>query len=348
MRVTRLTKKSPLVRFLFISTLLLLWIIAGWNTKNADLESYEEYYRWNFSGDFFENLDVGFMYILSVFKDFGCTFKQFHIYIYLIYISFIGCFIYKVSKRPIFALFIYILLFFFRDCITLRNSLADIFLLLSLFAYTYKGLKYKNIYFVCGILLASSIHISFIAFLILLFSDVKLDYKWVLVFSLLCAYGAHGILSSIVSMDLFSSNALLQNKYEDYLTSSSWFSPIMASTTLLINYVLIKKTFNVKGYKEASREDFRMKKLLDISNILFLVIIFTTISMVTMRYFYNFFMFAYIFVYNRLFCENIHYSRKLKRARIFFWFAIMWVFLWLVCVSNVGMNIPVILSNNSF
>lgn len=341
-------KKSPLVVIPYIFLLLILWIISGWNTKNGDLDNYETLYGYNFSSDLLENLDVGFMYILSVFKDFDFSFQQFHIYIYLFYIGFIGWFIYNFSKRPILALSIYILLFFFRDCITLRNSLADIFLLLGLYAYTDKNLKFRNIYYILGILLAGSIHISFLAFLILLFCDIKIEYKWTLGLSLILAYAAHGILASIVSVGALSNNVGFQNKYQDYLESSSWFTPIMASITLLLNYFLIKKSLNIKENNERSVEDFRMQKLLNISNILFSIIIFTSISMVSMRYFYNFFMFAYIFIYNRLYCENIHFCKKLKQARILFLLSILWVFLWLVCFSNISANIPVILSNNNF
>ncbi|MDE6019491.1 MAG: EpsG family protein, partial [Ruminococcus sp.] len=265
-----------------------------------------------------------------------------------IYIGFIGLFIYKTSKKPIIALSIYILLFYFRDCITLRNSLADIFLLLALYAYTNKELKYQKLYFIIGIVLAGSFHISFLAFLVLLCSDIRINYKLVLILSLLMAYAAHGILGSIVSMDLFSDNVRFQNKYGDYLSSSSWFSPIVAAITLWLNYILVKKSLTVKVFNEESSNDFRIKRLLNISTILFGVIIFTSITMVTMRYFYNYFMFAYIFIYNRLYCENIKLTKKLKNARTMYWCVVIWVFLWLVCFSNISVNIPVILRNNSF
>lgn len=240
-------------------------------------------------------------------------------------------------------------MFFFRDCIFLRNSIADIFLILALYAYTCKDLKYKNIYFTIGILLASSIHVSFIFYLILLISNsIKISYKWILFVSLIMAYGAHTILGVVVSSDLFSNNIGFQNKYNDYMESSAWFTPIMATISLLLNYTLVKKTLMLNKTEKNSREHYRIQSLLNISNILFIVILFSSISMVVMRYFYNYFMFAYPFLFNRLYCDGFFNRRKLLEARIIFWCVVIWVFLWIVCLSNVNMNIPIILNNNSF
>jgi len=345
---TSFYKSSSLVKIFYIFILIILWIISGWNTKNGDLDNYELMYSYDFSADFFENLDVGFMYILSIFKGLGFSFQQFHVYIYFIYFLFVGWFIYKSSKKPVAAILVYILLFFFRDCITLRNSLSVIFLLLALYAYTRKGLKHKKIYFIVAILIASTIHVSFLAYLILLCSNNKINYKWLLCTSLGLAFVADTILSSVISLNLFSNNADFQNKYNDYLLGSSWFTPIMATATLLMNYNLTKKSLSLKGYGAASYSDYVIKSLLNISTILFVIVIFSSISMVAMRYFYNYFMFAYIFIFNRLYCEELPKSNKLTNTRICFWGTVAWVFLWLVYMSGVSMNIPIILNNNSF
>lgn len=336
------------ISLVYLAILAVLWILSGWNTKNGDLDNYELMYSYQFSADLKENLDVGFNYILSVFNDMGCTFAQFHIYIYLIYIGFIGWFIYSYSRKPLIGLATYALLFFFRDCITLRNTLAAAFLIAALLIYTNNQIKTRKVWFTVLILVASSIHVSFLLLLGLLFSGMKINYKWVFIGGLVFAYASHSILGAFVSLDIFSDNTGFQNKYDDYMSSSSWFSPIFVATTLLGNYIVTKRTLELREINDDSIEDQRLKHLLDISSILFVIIVFSSISMTVMRYFYNFFMFSNVFLYNRLYCEGLPWSNKLKHARIMYWGFVWWVFFWLVYMSNISMNIPIILHNNSF
>lgn len=339
---------SPTAKITYFLFLLILWVISGWNTKNADLDNYILMYSNNFSLDIKENLDVGFMYILSIFNDIGYTFDQFHICIYLLYLAFIGWYIYRYSGKPIVGLTTYVFLFFFRDCITLRNSLAAAFFIAALIIYTNNEIKSRKIWFAILILIASSIHISFLVLFGLLFSSMKINYKWVFIGGLFFAFASHSILGAFISMDFFSDNSEFQNKYDDYMSSSSWFSTIVISATLLANYIVTKKTLELVEFNKNDINHLRLKHLLEISSILFVIIVFSSISMTVMRFYYNYFMFANIFLYNRLYCEGLPVNNKLKKIRLMYWGFVWWIFYWLVYMSNISLNIPIILQYNSF
>ena len=96
---------STLISF-FI--LLFLWIIAGWNTDNADLENYRYMYESYSSLNFLEQSDVGYAFLAFIFKGFGCSFELYHIIIYLIMLLGLWFFLTKQSKSIFLVLIFYI------------------------------------------------------------------------------------------------------------------------------------------------------------------------------------------------------------------------------------------------
>ena len=150
-----------------------MWIIGGWNTDNGDFGNYEEMYNNDFLAMTLSSTpDYGFFLVLELFKTFGFTLIQARIFIYLVFILTLSYVIFKFCRRPVLALFLYFVVFYFRDVITLRNTVAMIFLLIGIVYLISENTKYKKIKYSVCILIASTIHISFLFYFILLFCDL--------------------------------------------------------------------------------------------------------------------------------------------------------------------------------
>ena len=121
--------------FLTIAAIMLIfvvmWLFAGWNVENADLDNYR--IRYDYSDyDTFKSLDIGFYYVLKFFYDFKLSFETFHIIIYGIGLLVLSTLTYKWSRWPVVVLLIYISYKYVRDVVEMRNFLASLMLLVTL------------------------------------------------------------------------------------------------------------------------------------------------------------------------------------------------------------------------
>ncbi len=200
--------------FLTIAAIMLIfvvmWLFAGWNVENADLDNYR--IRYDYSDyDTFKSLDIGFYYVLKFFYDFKLSFESFHIIIYGIGLLVLSTLTYKWSRWPVVVLLIYISYKYVRDVVEMRNFLASLMLLVTL---PFVGLKDKKdrCLLILGLFFSCTMHISFLPFWILLFvyRNTKIKQPWL--------YIAVFFVASFVFLSLADFSSLLgMERLEDKL-----------------------------------------------------------------------------------------------------------------------------------
>lgn len=162
-------KKSQI--FIFV-IFLISWFIFGWNTWNADYNTYLKIYNNLNNIVVFKSVEIGFAYFMSFCRFFGFSYNTF-LKIY----SFIGLFIiYNSTKYFIknysMVIILYLIYPFFIDVIQIRNFMSFAIILFGIRFLLNDSLKSKTKY-IMTILVASSFHLTSLYYLILLLTSIK-------------------------------------------------------------------------------------------------------------------------------------------------------------------------------
>lgn len=314
---------------------IIMWIIGGWNTDNGDFSNYEEMYTYDILAMTTSNTpDYGFFLILEGFKLLDLSLIQARIVIYFIFLTTLSFLIFKLSKRPILVVLLYFLTLYFRDVILLRNTVAMIFLYIGIYFYISQEYKHRKIIFFFMVLIATTIHISFLFYLVVLLADKNIKFGWIAWGSILLAFIGKPILSLFSSYIVSEENGQLQQKVGSMLESGSYFSLIICTIVVLLSVYMCKEAYRIVKIKSI----VSCKAILDINVIMSCILVLTSVTMSFIRMFYNILFFDYILVSNALF-----YRKKISFVQIL-WF--VWIYLWAFWMSNVSSNFSRILANN--
>lgn len=226
-------RKSFVTLVVFVVFLVFLWILAGWNTDNYDYNNYIVRYNHiqNYGFESFK-LDFGYDFLEYVFSVFGASFQEFRIWIYGIGLSVLGILIWKWSYYPIYALLFYICSHFLRDTVEVRNYLASLFVLITIWFYGRKGRR-KYLIITVLLFIGLTFHVAFLLYIPFVLIDYrKWNYWWLLILSLIMTLFARHMLSESVSLVEFEG---MDDKVSRFLSVSPTFALIVA---------VIKATFN--------------------------------------------------------------------------------------------------------
>lgn len=250
-------KHTSLTFWFFIAIIVFLWVLAGWNTYNFDYDNYSARYRYVQSGGFnLLKLDFGYDFVEYIFILLGATFEQFRIWIYGIGLLVIGKIIWKFSIHPIWVLLFYICTHYLRDVVEIRNFLASLFILWTIFYYGEKR-KVKRLLVVLLIFCAFSIHMSFILYIPFLLVDVRKWNYWMI--------GAACVVISLFAQELLSNSASLfavegmDDKINEFLSLSPTFAFLSAIVKIIVNGLTVSY-FHRKAIK-ASNDGVYINKL---------------------------------------------------------------------------------------
>lgn len=222
-------KKSKLISILI---LILVIILFGWNTENPDYENYLLKYN-SAAADILTSGDIGFGALCLLGNKLGLSFVEFKILLgILVYVFF-----YKIISRNTQYIAIvwtlYILNFFFLDVTQIRNFISFIIVALALDKFLASNGNFSDIIkYSFTVILASSIHISSIFFLLFLLAHSK-NLKWCIIVLL-------SIIVAILQHYLYDLLTGLQNKYNDYENTISLIAAICYSIVLILNYLYVK------------------------------------------------------------------------------------------------------------
>lgn len=155
-------KKS---NFLLALTLILMIVIIGFNSETLDNVNYIRHYNNIPLGIFSSNKsEFGFVWLMQLGNRLGLTWIQFKVVISLILVPLNFVSLKKFNNNLSLVYFLYLMHAFFMDAEQFRNFIA-----LSIFIYSFQHLVIrdkKNLFFyIVNILIATSIHNSYIFYL---------------------------------------------------------------------------------------------------------------------------------------------------------------------------------------
>lgn len=149
----------------FFVTLMLMWILLGWSSGNADYSIHlGRFNNYEQNSGFTEILYTALMRFAN---GLGFTYPQFLPVMTLWVILVIGL-LAKKSKAPAFVLALYMMFPICMDAVQVRYTFAGSVVLLGLYYLINEKSKYGEIVFASCIILATLLHISSIVFLLFL------------------------------------------------------------------------------------------------------------------------------------------------------------------------------------
>lgn len=161
-------RKSKVVTLML---LLYSWCIFGLNTNTPDYISYYQIFNGTYYG---KNIEIGFELINVFFRNLGLNFQQFRMIWALIYVGLIANFAKKVSGNPNCIISLMLICPILVDASAIRSSVAYLLVMNFSLLLRQQGWK-RRLLFICGVILASTIHISCVFFLIFLLENFTLS-----------------------------------------------------------------------------------------------------------------------------------------------------------------------------
>lgn len=229
-----LLKKNS--RFVFIAFIGLLWILFAFTMGNADYNNYKSIYE-NIDREFilqqyYEGLanESGFRLLYQLFHWIGFSYEMFLLIFSLAGLYLLSKVVWKYSMNPNVVMVLYLLHPFAIDTIQLRSFMAMAIVIYCL-QYLVDGDRWGIQKYLIGVLIASTIHVSAIFYVILIlikFFNVR-QCLW------LALLGIGGILFIYLNADFIAgmlSFAIPENKMRDWLSGDMKRSLISVVSTV--------------------------------------------------------------------------------------------------------------------
>lgn len=306
-------KKSKIISVLIFS---LMWILFGWNTKNADTAMYEGMYNIPLSKINFLKYEGGYDLLMYCGKYLGFNYQLFHIIIAGIVLLLFLRFFLIFSNVTAFSSICFFWFFFPLQFVIFRNFIALAIVLQGLIA-VFKNEKHNKLIFVFFVLLASTIHVSSLFYFIFLLAFQKDEIKilrvfiWVSVL-LLMTIAIHPYINSILYL-------FPKNKLEFYNTRFLVFfvySIIQISNLYVIKYFL---KFDSDSYNLATLRENTFIINMNIM-MLFLIVVYYEFA-VFIRILWNLSIVNVVFIANKSFLLDSNNTPKyLFLIYLLFWF----------------------------
>lgn len=228
-----LLKKNS--KFVFIALLGVLWILFAFTMGNTDYENYKVVYD-NIDREFilqyYKGLanESGFRLLYRIFFAMGFSYE-----VFLIVFAFVGLFllskvVWKYSMNPNVVMVLYFLHPFAIDSVQIRSFMA-VSIVLYFLQFLIDGKKWGTQKYLVGVLLATTIHVSSIFFVILVlikFFSVRQCF-W------LALIGVGGILFIYLNADFIAgmlSFIIPENKMQSWLSGDMTRSMISMISTV--------------------------------------------------------------------------------------------------------------------
>ncbi|WP_409025077.1 EpsG family protein [Flavobacterium sp.] len=313
-------KKS---KVLLVIVFVLMWLLFGFNFWNADYPMYQRLYNVPIDELVFFKFEGGYCFLMYFFKALDLNFQQFLISISGIILLLVFRFFFVFSHFPALLAVCFFWFFFPFEYVILRNFLAFAIVLQGLHCVL-KNERHYKLKFIFFVILASTIHISSIFYLIFLlaFREKELKIKTIsliVVCLLLLVSISHHFIFYILS--LYSKEKVLF-----YATGFPLF--FLYSSLLIINLILvfyIFKSVNCTQIEEGKRNNILILNC----NILmlFLIVVFYELG-VFVRILFNISIVNAVFIINILFVNNS--KIKLKLAYFCYLLILFFIFIFLV------------------
>lgn len=152
-------------KFISVSLFLLLVILMGTNTNNPDYFVYKDYFNLTRSIN-----DFGFMFLIRLFNSLNISYEHFRLILAFIGLLLINITVKKSTNNNSLFYLLYFIYPFFIDVVQIRNFIAYAIVLYAI-TYLIEGTKNGKTKFAALVLIASSIHLTSVIYLVFLFIE---------------------------------------------------------------------------------------------------------------------------------------------------------------------------------
>lgn len=315
-------KRSKLFLIFFF---VFMWVLFGWNYSNADLPMYKRLYSTPINDLVFIKFEGGYSFLMYCSKYVGLTFQQFLIVTSGVVLLFILRFFYIFSYLPAILSVCFFWCFFPLEFVILRNFIAFSIVLQGLICVLREE-KYYHLKFVFCVLVASTIHVSSLLYLLFLlaFNREELKIKHIVLSVIIL------LLVTVLSHDLIYELLSLYSigKVNFYSTSLKLF--LFYSAIQVINLFTIKYFFGLKENPGSETTIWRNTVLVNINIIMLLLIVVYFELAVFVRILFNMSIVNLVFITNKSFLiEN-----SIKPKIIFLLYLLFWFFCFIYFVKE--------------
>lgn len=329
--------------FLFI----IMWILFGGNTWNADYASYQYIYSLIGHSHAYVSTEPGFELLSLLAAKIGLNYNGFLIVYSLLGLILITTTLKKYTNKINLVLILYILYPFLLDIVQIRNFMAMCIILYSTkFLITNNKIDFYK--YVIGVILATLFHNSAIFYLIFLLVKIKSKKKIMITTISVVLIGI--IFQTIVPNIIY--NFFPENRYDSYFS----FNIGIMQKVLLLIYLLINLLITYYSYKRVNKLNSGNEELIDFSelvmkiNILIMIVfVFLSININFIRLFRNILPLNYI-LYSNVFKKNT-LSLKLSNfihSLSLFIFIIVSNIIFIILIAYESVVIPIFTNNLLF
>lgn len=292
-------QKSKLLNYLYFLFVCLL--VCG-NYNNGDYLAYERMYNAVFFEDISSFYEVGYKLLMIAGKLHGLTYQEFYSLIIMVPLFIVDRFIIKYSKLPFLCFVIFTIVYLPLDYVLLRNFISFSIILIGLEQILEKR-KHAFYKYFCCVIIASTIHVSSLFYLILFWGRNKsrLKIKNILFYILLMF-----LFFILVTRSLSQEEVV--DRTEEYSASILGF--LILSFIQIVNLLIVNLFYR---YKKTISGFYDEKDYLIINiNILllFLVILYWSVGIFSR-------IFRHVSIINMIFFMNIlsYYCNRLSHTR---------------------------------
>lgn len=325
-------------RLLVILVFAVMFVFAGWNTDNADIDNYRISYEYlSAERANLLSLDFGYRFLEFFFYRLGLPFENFRLLIYFNGLLFIVWYCKKQSLYPLLALLFYFLFHFLRDSVETRNYIASLFILFSLL-FIQRNKTIDKILFYGSIVLSWTVHISFLLYSFLIFTprNKQINYWICLVISSFLSFVSKPIFGSLASIIKFDG---FDNKVEGILSKSPIFATLLCTLLAGVNGLFVSYILK----KDLSSENTISHSLFyNINSLSCFLLIFTSISMS----FYGR-LFGNLLLFNVCYFLSIIKTNKVNFKLILFFIFYVVIFVYFLQIKPFDLHFDYIIHNNS-
>lgn len=222
-------------RISFIFLFLFMWVLFGWNNGNSDYDNYQNFYNiiGQYGGD--SGVEAGFEFICRVANKIGLNYNEFLAIYSFIGLSMIVSTVRKYANNTTGVMCLYFIYPFMLDIVQIRNFMSMCIIIFAIRYLVDNNRKGYIKYCIC-VLIASTIHITAIFYMLFLITKIKSYKKLVFVTFAITISGL--LFQTIIPMIVYK--FLNNQRYDLYLLSNtSFYAKVLFILYFLVNTFLI-------------------------------------------------------------------------------------------------------------
>ena len=190
-------------KFLYVASLVYMWIIFGWNNKNPDKEIYEGRF-YNYDQSWLNSItEPLYTYTILLFHNFHITFQESYVIVSFFFLLVLSWYIGKVTTNRNTVLALMLISIYAMIVVLFRTTYAITFILIATYILLYSSYKsvYRYILYILLVIVASLIHsmcLLYLPFLFIFVFSQKTIKFWLCIYMPIAIIGIGGIATGLL------------------------------------------------------------------------------------------------------------------------------------------------------